>query len=774
MIRDADAVKAVERFARQWGEPHSCFAQHAAFPLAITPDLLYRLWATFRSDIFGKPLDVPWIAVADLLLSPLCSEVGYELFEMRPAIQRELLARLRDNPALGERRFAELSAFVASYYADQLKSDRTNTREFAEDQQWAARTIAVAYIDPARLSGELAREDPGDPRRLRLRGFADRLPMDATPEAPGLPIILEGFEALQPQTNRLLRETLSAYHWHLVRIGYKPPQTLLTVIIDPQLHDNAYYDPSRDHIVIAKEFAADPDVILREYTHHVLTQAKRPAASVPWTAIQSGLADYFPCSFHGNPRFGEKLAPVYNRLVGQEVLVHGYVRNMENQRKFSELKPDAAQQDAGEVWSGAFWEMRARFGKELVDPLLFQVWTEAQIHQDSPESFAKFADNIVSAAHSQPGIAEPEIRALFESRGLLRVPDRPPRQWYTPLELAAHYNFPDADGAGQVIALVNFGGTYKRSNLQSYLKSLGLPLPRVTHVSLNGSRGRNSDRSSLNSITFEIEVIGALTPRAHICVYSARDVADDYPRVVRKAVEDKVSILQLTWGGAEPNWRREQVEELNQILQEAAMAGITVVASAGDRGATEGIRDGRRHVVFPASSPWVLAVGGTKILRSAGANISEVTWNDGAESATGGGISELFAQPDWQSAAGVPAGANARRGRGLPDVAAHADPTSGCAFHYDGMGGVAGGTVLSASLWTALIARLNQLLGRNLGHIAPVLYGGIAATGALRNITQGHNGVGGVEGWSAGPGWNPVTGWGSPDGRKLLDALRRY
>ncbi len=66
-------------------------AYHAALPLALTPDLLYRIWANFRRDIQDEFIDIPWIAVSDLILSSLCDEVGHELYEMDATVRQELL-----------------------------------------------------------------------------------------------------------------------------------------------------------------------------------------------------------------------------------------------------------------------------------------------------------------------------------------------------------------------------------------------------------------------------------------------------------------------------------------------------------------------------------------------------------------------------------------------------------------------------------------------------------------------------------------------------------
>jgi tetratricopeptide (TPR) repeat protein len=441
MIAKSEAAREVDAFGKRWGMPHLDLAKHAAFPLAIVPDLVYRLWATFRTDVTGRPLGVAWIAVADLLLSPLCSEVGHELFEMPPAIQRELLSRLQNDARFGHRRFAELAAFVASYYSNQLRSYHIGDREFAEDQRWFARKIAIAYVDPSGAVNELANEDPDDPSKRRVIGIASRLPPGVlqasaraaspnSPTAPSaapaegagergqfLPLNFAQSEALTEELRKPIEETISKYRQYLKGIGYHSEQDQVTVLIDPSLHGNAYYLPKLNQIVMAQEFALDPDAILREYTHHVLSYTKRDTDEPPWTSIASGLADYLPCSFNNKPTFAEKVALLFSHTSS-----HGYVRNLENIRRFDELKPGALQQDAGEVWGGAFWALRTRLGSEFIDPILFSAWSSWEIAQDSPESFVGFARSLVSAAASasapQGETAESEVRATFERRGL--------------------------------------------------------------------------------------------------------------------------------------------------------------------------------------------------------------------------------------------------------------------------------------------------------------------------------------------------------------------
>ena len=176
---------------------------------------------------------------------------------------------------------------------------------------------------------------------------------------------------------------------------------------------------------------------------------------------------------------------------------------------------------------------------------------------------------------------------------------------------------------------------------------------------------------------------------------------------------------------------------------------------------------------FPASSPYVLACGGTTLIADPASNTihSETTWNGGAASATGGGVSGVFDLPVWQAAAEVPNRfGKDEKGRGLPDVAAHADSMTGYEIMVNGIPGCIGGTSAATPLWAALICRLVQSLRQPIGLLQPLIYHQLESgtvTAGFRDVVLGDNGS-----YGARPGWDPNTGLGSPDGEALLVALR--
>ena len=151
-MRPEAAVRRVKAFAGKFGQAHLQLARHAAFPAALTPDLLYRLWANFQRDTKGNLLPIPWVAVADLLLSNLCLEATGELYEMDDAVRDHLLGLLQSDPRFGDARLSELATFLADYVRQLLGSPDPGVRDIAEAQHWTA----LAYLRPAEATRQMA------------------------------------------------------------------------------------------------------------------------------------------------------------------------------------------------------------------------------------------------------------------------------------------------------------------------------------------------------------------------------------------------------------------------------------------------------------------------------------------------------------------------------------------------------------------------------------------------------------------------------------------
>jgi kumamolisin len=348
---------------------------------------------------------------------------------------------------------------------------------------------------------------------------------------------------------------------------------------------------------------------------------------------------------------------------------------------------------------------------------------------------------------------------------------------YTPIQLAKLYDFPTAGvGSGECIALIELGGGYNPTDLSKYWNQLNLiATPTVSAVSVgNGSNNPTGDPGGPDGeVMLDIEVSGAVAPGAKIVVYFAENTDAGFLNAITTAVHDSTnnpSVVSISWGAAESAWTQQAMTSMDEAFQSAAAMGVTVCVAAGDGGSTDGVSDGLNHVDFPASSPNVLACGGTTLMASGNNITSETVWNELANNAgaTGGGISDVFPLPCWQSAAGVPPSANPNQnvGRGVPDVSGDADPTTGYVTLVDGQPDVIGGTSAVAPLWAGLIALINESVGKPVGFINPLLYQNASTAGDFNDVTSGNNGA-----YSAGPGWDACTGLGSPIGAQVAAAL---
>jgi kumamolisin len=355
----------------------------------------------------------------------------------------------------------------------------------------------------------------------------------------------------------------------------------------------------------------------------------------------------------------------------------------------------------------------------------------------------------------------------------------PELEAYRVADVARAYRFPTTGGQDECIALIEFnqppqeegyeGTGYRHQDLDLYFgEVVGSEVPSVKHVSVgNGDNYPGVNRITDGEVALDIQVAGTIAPDAKIVVYFAENTDQGFLDAVTRAVHDqthKPSVISISWGKPESSWDRSIQSALNEVFMEAAVLGITVCCSSGDHGANDGGR--KVDVHFPASSPWVLACGGTyMILGEDGEVTKEESWNRAAYAATGGGFSRAFRRPEWQRGPGVPRDS---QGRGVPDVAAAADTAIGYKIVVDEQVEAIGGTSSVAPLYAGLVATLNQRLGRRLGFLNYHLYGNSVVRSAFRDIT-----VGGTFSHHSNPGWDPCTGLGRADGKKLFRALER-
>lgn len=372
-----------------------------------------------------------------------------------------------------------------------------------------------------------------------------------------------------------------------------------------------------------------------------------------------------------------------------------------------------------------------------------------------------------------------ELVALSEREAFLAALDA--LQFKTPPGVAELYNFPaDADGSGQTIGIIELAGGFFPSDFETYFNALGLPVPDIRNVSVLGATNSPNVSIYYNAeVTIDVTVISGAAPGAQLAIYWAPITALGFIEAMQTAIHDREnrpSIISASWDLSEAYWLMTPmtIDVFDSVLAEAPLLGVTVCCSAGDWGALSEYRDGRAWVDYPASSPYVLSCGGTTLYSSEDTIFFESVWNTCRLSglATGGGVSQRFPLPPWQESADVPLSANPGQGsgRGTPDVAGNANPDTGYLLVIGGQVYFDAGTSSVAPLYSALLARINESLGVNVGYINPFLYS--RAQGMFRDIVVGNNIVYWPgPGYDARPGWDACTGWGSPDGTKLRDLL---
>jgi kumamolisin len=234
---------------------------------------------------------------------------------------------------------------------------------------------------------------------------------------------------------------------------------------------------------------------------------------------------------------------------------------------------------------------------------------------------------------------------------------RIPSSWYIPSLLAAHYNFPTGDGTGEAVGLLEFGGGYFPSDLQEFCKLAGVGMPTVVPVSTDGTPTNSRDGAE-GEVMLDVEVVAGICPKSTIVVYFAEWTEQGWITAMDAVIQDKThdpGVISVSWGAPEDTdiWTDQAMTQMNETFKEAALLGITICIAAGDDSSSDADMDGHAHADFPASSPYVLAVGGTTIPTKGGTG-PDIVWKEGdglrADNggSTGGGVSAKFDRPPWQ------------------------------------------------------------------------------------------------------------------------------
>lgn len=381
-------------------------------------------------------------------------------------------------------------------------------------------------------------------------------------------------------------------------------------------------------------------------------------------------------------------------------------------------------------------------------------------------------------------------RSHLQAAPSSQLPPPDQRPWFLPQELAAAYNFAGTDASGKTVGVIELGGRYVSSDLTQFAQVSGLKsTPKVTVINVEKLASADSnDPDAIGEVMLDIEVLAGACPGADIAVYFSNFTEKGWVDVIDQALNDTKNnpcVLSISYGLAEGAdiWTQQAMDAVNNSMKEAAARGIPVCVAAGDDGSDDQVGDGIAHVNFPASSPFVLSIGGTALIRIA-SGFGEQVWFDGdglrkdQGGSTGGGVSAVFQRPVWQSSIDIPSvNPNGMAGRIIPDVSANAAGSTGYFVIVQGQPQISGGTSAATPLWAALLVRLIKA-NVPVGYVTPMFYQTVQGSagktiGAMGcdDIKVGNNDTAAAGGYSARPGYDAVTGWGSPKGTALAEAL---
>ena len=364
------------------------------------------------------------------------------------------------------------------------------------------------------------------------------------------------------------------------------------------------------------------------------------------------------------------------------------------------------------------------------------------------------------------------------------------------LDLQALYGYAGAavtsPGMGETVVILGAGpGPDPAVDVQPYVDAYGLgtnvgvqykPIhlggpSRETGMAATGEQGEN---------TLDVDMVLALAPFATVAhVLTATNnpglLTDGVSYIVNDSTLSKAHSVTLSYGSCERG-SAGGMPVLNALFAQAEAQGQQWFSASGDT-ATDGCRDGAGNKIisatWPASSPNVVSVGGTGLATpqtSVTVDTAEATWSSG-----GGGVSESFDKPAFQTGIGPGAGDSSRD---VPDVAAIADPATGVCVAQGGppTGGV-GGTSAAAPMWAAVWAVVHQAVHASKGETAfstglltiyaigkNIPAATTRANQPLKDVSAGaiKGPGGGINGYPAGAGYDLATGWGTPNLAKLI------
>ena len=338
----------------------------------------------------------------------------------------------------------------------------------------------------------------------------------------------------------------------------------------------------------------------------------------------------------------------------------------------------------------------------------------------------------------------------------------------TPVQVATAYQLPYGTGAGGCIGLfeLTYSGYvtgYNAADVNASFSRIGLSAPTIVPYPVSGATISSvSDAESM----LDIYCAGGVSPNAKIVYYDAPNSYQGIIDCINSAAADTVnnpSALSISWALGDATY-------YSSAIQSCVVKGITVIIATGDAGAQN------LNMTTPygiGTDPYAIMAGGTTIrLDSNNQIISETAW-----SGSGGGVSNgVNARPTWQNGltyttktSSVINNPTVLPYRGVPDMSAPADPSTGYQFYVNGLLNQNGGCSAAAPFLAGMFVRLNQLLGFRIGNKNSTWYAN--ATSLFRDITVGDNIYTYTTGYAATPGWDAVTGLGSPIGQSIYNFL---